>query len=66
MYAIDGSDAWAYVARNRFAQWENNIDRFSHAPLSVYHNPKFLIGNDSSFFCIGSCFARNIEELLIY
>lgn len=66
MRTINGKDAWANVAKNRFTQWDKDIDRFNHAPLSVYHKPKFLISDDAAFFCIGSCFARNIEEHLIY
>jgi hypothetical protein len=66
MRTIEGKDAWANVAKNRFTQWEKDIDRFNHAPLRIHHEPKFLISNESAFFCIGSCFARNIEEHLIY
>lgn len=66
MRMIDGKNAWSNVARNNFTQWDKNIDRFNHAPVRVHYEPKFLIDVDSAFFCVGSCFARNIEEHLIY
>lgn len=66
MRTIEGTDAWANLAKNHFSQWDKDIERFNHAPLKIYHEPKFRITNESAFFCIGSCFARNIEEHLIY
>jgi len=33
--------------------------------LELFHEPRFSIGRDDSFFCIGSCFARNIEGVLL-
>jgi hypothetical protein len=32
----------------------------------VDHKPKFTLDSGERYFCLGSCFARNIEEHLIY
>lgn len=66
MVSIDGQVAWDSLVKNQYTRWDANIARFDDAPLFVHHNPKFLIDRDSTVFCIGSCFARNIEEHLIY
>jgi len=34
--------------------------------VDVAHPSKFKLGTEDTFFCLGSCFARNIEEHLIY
>jgi hypothetical protein len=64
--SISGEMAWKTLSHSKFTRWEANIDRFSHAPIEIDHVPKFRLSDDDSFFCIGSCFARNIEEHLIY
>ncbi|WP_394203393.1 GSCFA domain-containing protein [Shewanella waksmanii] len=33
--------------------------------LKLAHDPKFTLPRDANFFCIGSCFARNIEIILL-
>jgi|688.fasta_scaffold173535_2 hypothetical protein len=66
MKYIDGMAAWESLASNHHTRWHENIERFKSAPIYVYHKPKFLIDHDCFFFCIGPCFARNIEEHLIY
>jgi GSCFA family len=48
------------------ARWERSIERFARDPLEIEHVPKFRLDSANRFFCIGSCFARNIEEALIY
>lgn len=46
--------------------WPNAIDRFDESPFPVHHDPKFSLSASGAFFCMGSCFANNIEEHLIY
>lgn len=61
--------------QNHLAWWheENHKNKNSDAAsrlttneyLQLAHDPKFPLPKDSKFFCIGSCFARNIEGILI-
>ncbi len=51
---------------SRIARWPHNIERYGDTLAVVEHQPKFLLSPDDSFFCMGSCFARNVEEHLIY
>lgn len=46
--------------------WPNAVSRFSEYPFPVLHDPKFSLSADGAFFCMGSCFANNIEEHLIF
>ncbi len=52
--------------KSESTRWHSNIGRFSEALAVVEHEPKFFLTTDDTFFCIGSCFARNVEEQLIY
>ena len=63
---IKGEDAWRNAAGRSNSRWFDDIERFNHAPSRVAHEAKFSIGRTDRFFCLGSCFARNIEEYLIY
>ncbi len=63
---IPGMLAWETVATNPKLRWENNLSRFSEAVFPVAHKPKFCLSPDERFFCLGSCFARNLEEHLIF
>src|SRR5258708_7961446 len=63
---ISGLLAWETVVRNPELRWENDLSRFLEAAVPVLHQPKFSISSNERFFCIGSCFARNVEEHLIY
>jgi hypothetical protein len=63
---MDAAEAWSRAARNKFQRWNYDPARFEQAPLPVAHQPKFQLKASDRFFCIGSCFARNIEEHLIY
>ena len=69
-------DAWQnLVRRNKFARWalgenpnrvENSAAMRLRAPVFLPGmSPKFRIQNSDVLFCIGSCFARNIEGALI-
>jgi SAM-dependent methyltransferase len=66
MPIIAGQHAWEYLMKSENASWSANIARFSEPLAIATHKPKFVLGADDSFFCIGSCFARNVEEHLIY
>jgi hypothetical protein len=63
---IAGSDAWKAAVKNPAGRWHEHIGRFSRDIVEVSQTAKFAIAPDDRFFCIGSCFARNIEEHLIY
>ena len=61
-----GIDAWTSAVKSGSARWHTNIARFSETSVMVEHEPKFSLTAQDTFFCIGSCFARNVEEYLIY
>ena len=63
---LPGAEAWEGLLRHKYARWPHNTERFSDSVAVVEHTPKFLIGPTDRFFCMGSCFARNVEEHLIY
>lgn len=63
---IDGMDAWKQAARAENAHWAHDIERFAEPICAVRMTPKFTFTADQPVFCIGSCFARNVEEHLIY
>lgn len=63
---IDGLDAWKGLAGADARQWPDIAGRFAEDPFVVRHEPGFSLNAESRFFCLGSCFARNIEEHLIY
>lgn len=63
---ISGDAAWRSLLKQEHSQWERNTSRFDDDVFTMKHDPKFEINPDSKFFCIGSCFARNIEEHLLY
>jgi hypothetical protein len=74
--AISGSTAWDNLVRCRQSRW-NDGSRTSGDPLTAHARiaggialpvvaPKFALRPDDVYFCIGSCFARNIEDHLIY
>ncbi|HYW17187.1 MAG TPA: GSCFA domain-containing protein [Allosphingosinicella sp.] len=63
---VKGIDAWMAAVRGPATRWKDHLERLSGEVAEVVHRPKFAIGTNDSFFCIGSCFARNIEEHLLY
>jgi hypothetical protein len=65
MREIDGQSAWEAAAGGN-ARWPRAGEAFGELVYPVRYRPKFQIGAGDRFFCIGSCFARNIEEHLIY
>jgi len=63
---IPGPIAWETAAKNRALRWGHDLQAFDHAAYPVAYSPKFAIDMGQRYFCMGSCFARNIEEHLIY
>ncbi len=72
---IDGATAWQNLLRSASSRWSDGHDpgdqQTAHARISrglaiPRMEPKFRLRPDDVYFCIGSCFARNIEEHLIY
>ena len=74
-FEIPGAIAWQNVLRSASSRWSDGRDpgdpESAHARIAsgiVLPNvaAKFRLAADDVYFCIGSCFARNIEEQLIY
>jgi GSCFA family len=74
-YEIAGVDAWRNAVTNKWGHWSDGTDpgppETAHARIKTgivlpHVEPKFRLRSDDVFFCIGSCFARNIEEHLMY
>lgn len=63
--SISGPQAWAGLAGGDEQKWPDISARFAEQPFVVEHQPGFTLDMTSRFFCMGSCFARNIEEHLI-
>ena len=66
MKTLLGTSAWRAAAANPNGRWSDTEDRFASPFYAASHKPKFPLSHTDRFFCIGSCFARNIEEHLIY
>src|SRR4051812_9150862 len=63
---LSGAAAFENAMSAPNARWGRSIERFARDPLEIEHAPKFRVDSANRFFCIGSCFARNMEEALIY
>lgn len=63
---LEGAAAWSGLAHGDEQKWPDIAGRFVRQPFTVEHEPKFTLDLKARFFCLGSCFARNIEEHLIY
>src|ERR1700730_9674265 len=63
---IDGEKAWDNVLSNEHSRWDKITERFNSDFISLVPSPKFKISPTDRFFCVGSCFARNLELELIY
>lgn len=59
-------EAWTRITKSPGAQWEAASKRLEEGPVPVLFSPAFRIDRSSNVFCMGSCFARNIEEHLLY
>jgi GSCFA family len=63
---IEAEEAWGNLLTNEHSRWDKIATRFNTDFMSVVFAPKFKIAATDRFFCIGSCFARNVELELIY
>jgi hypothetical protein len=70
--ALDTDCVLAYSRENKRRGWMFGPPGASAAerlrtgkPLNLRHSPKFTLDSECPLFTIGSCFARNIENLLI-
>lgn len=63
---IPGEAAWLSLMKSERTRWHTRIERFSRPLAEVEHDPKFNLTSEDSYFCIGSCFARNVEEHLLF
>src|SRR5450631_2111326 len=74
--AIKGELAWRQLASSSHSRWTTATGAAGYATTARGRiaggivlpqvTPKFQLRADDIFFCIGSCFARNIEEHLMY
>lgn len=63
---VKGDDAWRNVRSNKEARWPGLMGKERIYPIaSTNLNPSFSLTKKDSFFCIGSCFAREIESTLM-
>jgi hypothetical protein len=62
---VEGADAWRNVVLNKFSKWptRQNPDRL-HPLAKPEISTKFSINKTEKVFCIGSCFAREVEQAL--
>jgi len=61
----DGLAAWEAVLADRSARWPKDGRRFADIVYPARYTPSVRIAATDRMFCIGSCFARNVEEHLI-
>jgi GSCFA family protein len=75
-FEIDGETAWRNVVASKGGHWNTSASDVAY-PLTANARlasglalarvtPKFELRANDVFFCVGSCFARNIEEHLMY
>lgn len=63
---ISGEAASRTIKGAPHLRWSNDPGDFSGPIYPVRHAAKFSLSASDRVFCIGSCFARNVEEHLIY
>jgi len=62
---IDGLQAWANLVANKEGKWPTRLKPDRLYPIAAPKSkPKFRISRSDRVFCIGSCFAREIEQAL--
>lgn len=65
MKVIPGSEAFRATLRNKARKYPNRQDqRYDDGLIFPTIEPGFSISKDQSVFTIGSCFARNVEQVL--
>ncbi|HEV2641554.1 MAG TPA: GSCFA domain-containing protein, partial [Candidatus Elarobacter sp.] len=76
-FEIDGETAWRNVIASKGGHWSVADGDAAAYPLTANARlaaglalarvtPKFQLRASDVFFCVGSCFARNVEEHLMY
>lgn len=66
MHVIEGPEAFSSTLRNKARKYPDREDlRYSDQLIFPAVTPGFTIPRDASVFTIGSCFARNVEEVLV-
>lgn len=66
MKIIDGAEAFSQTLRNKWRKYPDRQDRrFRHGLLLPNINPKVQLEINDSVFTIGSCFAREVEDVLV-
>lgn len=66
MLEISSQDAWRNVNEsNDLSRWKSVILRATRAVLLARGQKRIEIRRDDPIFCIGSCFAKNIEMKLV-
>jgi hypothetical protein len=76
MMVIGGSEAWQNFDSTTASLWyeDSTLEhqppgtaaaRLQSGELSLHHSPAFSLQTAASWFCVGSCFARNVEDALI-
>jgi hypothetical protein len=63
---LSGPEAWANALQYDESHWNRGVERFTKDIISLKHRTKFQLSSANRYFCIGSCFARGIEEHLLY
>lgn len=62
---IPGDEAWGQYRANDLSRWPTREDPSRLHPLAAPHAPRpFALRGDERVFCVGSCFARSIENAL--
>jgi hypothetical protein len=66
MFEIPAAEAWQNVtSRNQLARWKTVVDRARQQWVMAAGDSRLRIAADEPIFCIGSCFAKNIEARLL-
>ncbi len=66
MLEISANDAWLNVnERNDLSRWKSVILRATRPALLARGEKRIEISREDDIFCIGSCFAKNIEMRLV-
>jgi hypothetical protein len=65
-FVTPGPDAFRRTVRNRASRWEKVADRVGSAFYRPLLSPKFQLDRQSKVFAMGSCFAQEVQQELIW
>jgi hypothetical protein len=66
MIELSSEQAWQNVnEKNVRSRWKSMVSRAAEPVVIAVATERVGIQRDDSFFCIGSCFAKNIEKKLV-